>query len=65
MKKLKNRSLHENFYKIVANNLETEVKSKKILAYESRSPLSVLSYLYDDQEDCMSDFNELEKYKKA
>ena len=64
MKELNSRGLQEDFYKIVANNLEIEVGNKKLVVFESREPLVSMSYKYSTDKECEEDFNELLKYKQ-
>jgi len=64
MKKLNHRGLQEDFYKIVANNLEVEQEnSVTIVVYESRDPLSLYTYIYNTTEECDLDLSEIFKYR--
>ena len=70
MKELNCRALQEDFYNIVANNLEFEVKHEgelnnwKIVVFESRDPLHSKTYFYETEDECRQDVDELLKYQQ-
>jgi hypothetical protein len=66
MKELNHRGLQEDFYKIVANNLEIRLheEEKAIIVYESFEPLHSTTYHYKTNEERNQDLDELLKYKQ-
>lgn len=70
MKELNSRGLQEDFYKIVANNLEIDLeqkgafKNKAIIVFESREPLCSTTYFYKTEDECKQDLDELLKYQQ-